>query len=77
MGRKCPWITKMLLGKPNINLGRKRTEEQKKKLRGRIPWNKGKANPLFQGKNNPKWLGGVSLDKKRYMKIWKNLTAEN
>jgi len=69
IGMKCPWITEMLLGKPNVNLGRKRTEEQKKKLRGRIPWNKGKPNPLFCGKNNPKWKDGISLDKKRYMKI--------
>jgi 5-methylcytosine-specific restriction endonuclease McrA len=31
----------------------------KRKLNGNgIAWNKGLPNPLFQGKNNPKWKGG-------------------
>ena len=28
--------------------------------KGRIPWNKGKRNPLWVGKNNPNWKGGIT-----------------
>lgn len=30
----------------------------KRKANGFLPWNKGKKNPEFSGKNNPKWKGG-------------------
>ena len=42
------------------NLNRKHTEEWKEKMRGRIPWNRGKSLPQFSGVNHPNYKGGTT-----------------
>jgi hypothetical protein len=47
--------------KGNTNtLGKKWTEEQKAKLKGRTPWNKGKPYPRVTGSRQWNWQGGIS-----------------
>ena len=41
--------------------GKKHTKEWKEKMKGCIPWNKGKEVLAIKGDKNPNWKGGVSL----------------
>ena len=40
----------------------KLTEETKRKLKGRVPWNRGKEFIQIKGKNHPNWQGGKSFE---------------
>lgn len=71
-------------------LGKKRSEEDKKKFRdshlGQVPWNKDKKGvqvgwnkglhpEYMQGSNHPNWKGGVSNQKGRYSRLSQNYKA--
>jgi hypothetical protein len=70
------------------HLGRKRTEEQNKKMVATrkkngsyVPWNKGKKCPHFSGSKSPLWRGGVTAinfkirNSKEY-RLWRKAVYE-
>lgn len=46
------------------NKGKKLSEETKNKMRGRIPWNKGKPYLQLRGEKNPAWNNGVNRNER-------------
>ena len=49
-------------------VGQRHTNKTIEKMKGRIPWNKGKSNPLWKGANNPAWKGGITSESEKIRK---------
>ena len=49
-------------GKRKAKTGYRHTEKWKERMRGRIPWNKGKKCPQMSMERNGSWRGGISYE---------------
>jgi hypothetical protein len=63
------------------NKGGKLTQEQRDKMKGRLPWNTGKKRPEISGENSYNWKGGITDENMKIRcsleyKLWRKACFE-